>query len=137
MPVETRYFHNQSSYFYISFLTGFYGYRIFFCFPVSSTVTFFTFLIRHFFLNSYLYRLLVCLCIKFFLLCFSYLNFHATASASALFLLSVSLVNRSSVCLNLVRNASIFSALFSLFNFSFKVSDSLSCLFSSWIVWSF
>ena len=29
MPAETRYFHNQSSYFYISFLTGFYGYRIF------------------------------------------------------------------------------------------------------------
>ena len=34
-------------------------------------------------------------------------------------------------------DASIFSALFSLFNFSFKVSDSLSCLFSSWSVWSF
>ena len=46
-----------------------------FCFPVSSAITFFTFLIRHFFLNSYLYRLLVCLCIKFFLLCFFILKF--------------------------------------------------------------
>lgn len=29
MPVGTGYFHNQLSYFYISFPTDFYGYRIF------------------------------------------------------------------------------------------------------------
>ena len=41
--------------------------------------------------------------IFFLQLNFSYLNFHATTSASALFLLAVSLVNCCSVCLNLVR----------------------------------
>lgn len=137
MPAGTGYFHKQPSYFYISFPTDFFDYRIFLLLSGKQSGHIFHISHKALFLNSYLYRLLMCLCIKFFLFCFSYLNFHATTSASALFLLSASLVNRSSVFLNLVRNASIFSALFSLFNFSFKVSDSFSCLFSSIILWSF
>ena len=47
----------------------------FFCFLISSAVTVIAFLIRHFFLDRHLYRLLVCLCIAFCLLRFFVLKF--------------------------------------------------------------